>query len=478
MLSHKDIISLLPFIITASGVIVLLLAIAVKRNHSLTQVIAYTTLTAAFASLFWVVGITPHTVGDLYIFDDYSLFYMGIIFLASWIVILFSKSYLEQMPEKIEEYYILILLATLGSVTLTASHHFISFFLGIEVLSTSLYTLIAYLRDRESSFEAGIKYLILAAASSAFLLFGMALVYADTGTMSFTRLALMMQKLPISNLALGGFGLIIVGIGFKLALVPFHLWTPDVYEGAPAPVTAFIATVSKGGVFALWLRFIMDVDAYRFPSFIYVIGIIAAASMLAGNVLALLQQNVKRILAYSSIAHLGYLLVAFLTATSIAVEASTFYLVVYMITTLGAFGIVTILSGKDRDAATIDDYRGLFKRKPFLATLFAIMLLSLAGIPLTAGFISKFYVLMAGVEASLWWLVIILIVSSTIGLFYYLRIVVAMFSSPVEDAEETKAPALSVSNAVVFTLLAVIIIGLGIYPTVLIHVIRLFTGSL
>ncbi len=478
MLSNKDIVSLLPFIITAAGVIVLLLTIAVKRNHSLTHVIAYTTLIAAFASLFYVAGLTPHVVGKLYIIDDYALLYMGLIFLASWIVILFSKSYLEQMPEKIEEYYILILLATLGSATLTASHHFISFFLGIEVLSTSLYTLIAYLRERESSFEAGIKYLILAAASSAFLLFGMALVYADSGTMYFPQLASMMKMVPISMLTLGGFGLIIVGIGFKLALVPFHMWTPDVYEGAPAPVTAFIATVSKGGVFALWLRFIMDVDAYRFPSFIYVIGIIAAASMLAGNVLALLQNNVKRILAYSSIAHLGYLLVAFLTATRIAVEASTFYLVVYMITTLGAFGIVTTLSGKDRDATTIDDYRGLFKRKPFLATLFAIMLLSLAGIPLTAGFISKFYVLMAGVEANLWWLVIILIVSSTIGLFYYLRIVVAMFSPPAEEVVIPEAPALSATNAFVFTLLTVLIIGLGTYPTVLIQVIKLFTGSL
>ena len=472
-MSTQEVISLLPLMITAGGAVLLLLLIGIKRSHQVTHIAGMATLLAAFLAVVIMPHKQPVYVQHLLVMDSFGALYMGVIFLASFFIILISRRYLENVTSDVEEYYILILLATLGSAVLAVAHHFITFFLGIEILSSSLYVLIAFFRYREHSLEAGIKYLILAAVSSAFLLFGMALVYASYGTMYFPELATYLKSGSVPVLAAGGFGLIIVGVGFKLALVPFHLWTADVYEGAPAPVSALVATVSKGGVFALWLRFILDLDAFQFPSLMMVLGIMAAVSMLTGNLLALLQNNVKRILAYSSIAHMGYLLVAFLTGSHLAVESSTFYLIAYMITSLGAFGVVTVISGSDRDATSIDDYKGLFSRKPWLASFFAVMLLSLAGIPLTAGFMGKFYILMAGVEANLWWLVIILVICSTIGLFYYLKIILAMFSQP-EEAVQAK-PIFNLTNTIYFVVLTVGLIGLGIYPTLLIKIIHSFS---
>src|SRR6185369_14212496 len=220
------------------------------------------------------------------------------------------------------------------------------------------------------------------------------------------------------ELMLPGIALIITGFGFKLALVPFHFWTPDVYQGAPAPIAAYVATVSKGAMFALLLRFIGTSAANAYTAVPAIFTIIAISSMFAGNILALLQNNVKRILAYSSIAHLGYILVAFLAGGQLGALAVTFYLVAYFVTILGAFGVVTVLSSGNRDAENLEDYRGLFWRRPALATVFTVMLLSLAGIPITAGFIGKFYILAAGASSAMWALVVMLVVTSAVGLFY------------------------------------------------------------
>ncbi len=475
MLSSNDILSLLPMMISAAGVIILLILIAIKRNHMLANLTAIITLVAAFISLFPISGLTTGKIGQLVIIDDYALFYMGLIFLASFVISLLSRPYLDKATEDIEEYYILLLLATLGSVTLVVSNHFVSFFIGLELLSTSLYVLIAFFRHREISTEAGIKYLVLAAVSSAFLLFGMALIYAETGTMYFPELAVKIPTLEKSLLTLGGLGFLIVGVGFKLALVPFHFWTPDVYEGAPAPVSALVATISKAGIFAVWLRFMNELNIYQVYPVLTVFAIIAAASMLAGNLLALFQQNIKRILAFSSIAHLGYLMVAFLTGGNIAIESTSFYIVAYMITMTGAFGTVTMLSGSEAEAGDLENYRGLMYKRPWIASGFTIMLMSLAGIPLTVGFISKFYILMSGAQAGNWWLLIILVISSTIGLFYYMRIILVMFSREKEKAPVIKAQGLSFTNGFILVLLTILLVGLGIYPSILLNVIKLFS---
>ena len=470
-MTTADLIALSPLIVLACATIVIMLIVAVRRNHALTMALTLLADAVAFALLFVVLRSLPRQVAALLIMDGYSLFYMGLIFAASFVVALLSYSYLKSHREQCEEFYLVLLLATLGSAVLVASTHFVSFFLGLEILSVSLYVLIAYQRTSQRGIEAGVKYLILAAASSAFLLFGMALVYADLGTMELARLSLLISGKAPSSLVLSGLAMIIVGVGFKLAVVPFHMWIPDVYEGAPAPVTAFIATVSKGGMFALLTRYFFRLGLHDSGSLFLLFAIIAIVSMFAGNLLALLQTNVKRILAYSSIAHLGYLLVAFLAGGSIGTAAVTYYLVAYFVTILSAFGVVTMLSLEEREADAMIDYQGLFWQRPWLALVFAASLFSLAGIPLTAGFVGKFYIIAAGVGSALWWLVFILVVNSGIGLFYYLRIVVAMYKNAPRAGQVT-VPSLSLTGTVALAALTLSLVWLGVYPATLIHTVQ------
>jgi NADH-quinone oxidoreductase subunit N len=467
----SDLAALLPLIIIATTVMVVMLAIAFFRDHKLTAFLTLEGLALAGASLAIVSPMIPRRITPLLILDHYGLFYTGLIIVASFAVAALSYSYLEIHEGHREEFYLLLLLATLGCAVLAGSTHFASLFLGVEILSVSLYALVAYLRHSDRSLEAGVKYLILAAVSSAFILFGMALVYAEIGSMDFTHIAARAASPGIRDLPFtAGLAMIIIGLGFKLAVVPFHLWTPDVYEGAPAPVTAFVSTVSKGAVFAVVLRYFRVVGVPISGSIFIIFTIIAISSMFTGNLLALFQSNVKRILAYSSISHIGYILVTLLASGAMAATAAAFYLSAYFITTLGAFGVVTILSGKDRDADSMDDYRGLAWRRPWLAGTFTAMLLSLAGIPLTAGFVGKFYVVAAGIGSGLWLLVIILTVNSALGLYYYLRIIIALYTR-VEKVM-TAAPKLSLSGSAVLAGLTVLLVWLGVYPAPVIQIIQ------
>ena len=462
-------------ILTAATAVLVMLLIAGYRSHGLTVLLTLTGIAVSFASFIKTYSLLPQQVTSLLIIDRYAVFYIGLVLASGFIVAVLSYGYLNKREGDREEFYLLLLLALLGSEILVAASHFVSFFLGLEILSVSLYAMIAYLRG-EGGIEAGFKYLVLASASAAFLLFGMALVYAETGTMSFAAFAAGTVDMK-NTFLLAGIVMIIVGIGFKLAVAPFHLWTPDVYEGAPAPVTAFIATASKGAVFAFLLRYFNTTDiGANYPLFLVFSGI-AIASMFIGNILALLQKNVKRVLAYSSIAHLGYLLVAFLAARTYAFTAVAFYLVAYFVTTLGAFGIITIVSTGQRDADMIDDYKGMAWRRPWLAAVFTAMLLSLAGIPLTAGFIGKFYILKAGAGSSLWLLVIILIINSAIGLSYYLRIVISMFMRPSSGEDSVLSPATSFIDTMTLALLALLLFWIGVYPSLFIDIIQSIGSS-
>jgi len=461
----RDITALLPLIVLAGTANVVMLAIAFKRNHALTAGLTLAGLAAAFLSLFAASPLAPRQVTSLLLVDQYALFYMGLIIISAAAVAVLSYEYLEKRDGRREELYLLLVLATLGCAALVASSHFVSFLLALEILSISLYAMIAYLQDQKLALEAGIKYLILASASAAFLLFGAALIYADTGTMSFSHLG---ANAP-GSLLLSGIVLTITGIGFKLAVVPFHLWTPDVYEGASAPVGAFVATTSKGAMVALLLRYFSFSGTLEYRPVFLVFSVIAIASMCAGNFLALRQRNVKRILAYSSIAHFGYILVAVLAGRTMATQAVSFYLVAYFATILVSFGCVAVLSNSERDADNLEDYRGLFWRHPVIAGVFTAALLSLAGIPATMGFLGKFYVLAAGASAAAWALILILVLTSVAGLFYYLRIVVALYSASPEPAPvQTVSP----RGAFVVVVLAVLLIYFGVYPSPLLNLIR------
>jgi NADH-quinone oxidoreductase subunit N len=480
-MSAADLTALLPLLVLSGTVVLLMLAIAFFRHRTLATAIVLAGLTVALLAILPASRVAPQEVTGLLRIDGYALFYVGLLLVAALVVAVLSHGYLGGQSGPREEFGLLLLLATLGSAVLAASTHFASFFLGLEILSVSLYGLIAYLRHRDRSLEAGVKYLILAAASSAFLLFGMALVYADQGTLAFQKLVVSRPNLSgesLSPLFLAGLGLMTVSLAFKLAIVPFHLWAADVYEGAAAPVTAFVATVSKGGVFALLVRFLTGIghEAYR-PIFIAITAL-AVASMLAGNLLALLQQNVKRLLAYSSIAHLGYLLVAFLASGSLALTASTFYLVGYIVTTLAAFGVVTVLSTPEGDADDLEAYRGLFWQRPGLALVLALSLFSLAGMPLTAGFVGKIYLVAAGAGSALWLLVIVLAVGSAVGLYYYLRWIVVMYQQPDSVSEPSSGPALPLAGGAVLGLLLLVLVWLGVYPAPLLDLIETVVASL
>ncbi|HEX6224843.1 MAG TPA: NADH-quinone oxidoreductase subunit N [Chryseolinea sp.] len=474
-MTKTDFLSIVPLFILTSSAILILFSIAVKRNHKVIYVITTVSLAADFVYLAVYKAAQKWVIEPLFIFDGFGTFNTGLILLTALAVTMISYAYFEQREERKEEYYILLILATLGAIVLVISKHFVSLFLGLEILSVSLYSMIAYLRKRERSDEAGIKYLILAAFSSAFLLFGMALVYAAVGSMDFSTIAQHLSSLPeMPLIVFAGFGLMLTGIGFKLGVVPFHMWTADVYEGAPAPVTAFIATVSKGGMMALLVRFFVEINGYQYHSLILIFTIIAIASMFAGNFLALKQTNVKRLLAYSSIAHIGYLLVAFLAGGKLGVEAVSFYLVAYFITTTGAFGILATLSDKDRDAELLQDYRGLFWRRPLTATVFASMLLSLAGIPLTAGFIGKFYIVAAGVDSNQWLLVVMLAVNSALGLYYYLKIIATMaerFETEKQRAEQLH-PSVYIISGVTMSILTLLLVWIGLQPSAIMVLIR------
>ncbi len=466
-----DFIALLPLLIVAATAIAVMLAVAAHRSHALSASLSFAGLAAAFASLWIAAPYAPRQVTPLLVIDRYALFYIGLIVAASMAFIPLAYGYLEKSAGEHDELYILLLVATLGSTVLVASSHFVSLFLGLELLSVALYAMIAYPRFRPLPLEAGIKYLVLAAVSAAFLLFGMALIYGALGTMQFAEIASRLTGTGFDRwLVLPGLGLILTGFGFKLAVVPFHVWTPDVYQGAPAPVTAYIATVSKGAMFAVLLRYFYGSGAHGLRPVYLVFTIIAIASMFAGNILALLQDNVKRILAYSSIAHLGYMLVAFQASGDLGPTAVTFYLVAYFVTILGAFGVVGILSDGTRDADTLEDYQGLFWRRPALAAVFTAMLLSLAGIPVTAGFIGKFYVIAAGASAAMWGPVVILVITSAIGLYYYLRIVVALYGPPRQP--RLAQPALALPGALALAVLAACLIFFGVFPQSLLGIIR------
>lgn len=461
-MNNPALIASSPLLIVGATAVVAMIGIAIRRSHGGTAAICIFGLALALANLWLAQDSVPVQINALLVIDRYALVYMGIILAASLLVLLLSYPYLERRSEHKEEFYLLLVLATLGSMVLAASTHMVSFFLSLELLSISLYALIAYPRTETAPLEAAIKYLILAASSSAFLLFGLALIYIAQGNMEFSRISVVPDNSSASFAYLAGIVLMITGIGFKLAVVPFHLWTPDVYQGAPLPVTAFVATVSKGGVFAFLLRWLYAGSASTF-ALPLTLTIIAIASMLIGNLLALRQTNIKRLLAYSSIAHMGYFLVAVVAGRNLGPTAATYYLTAYIATILGAFGCLLVLSQTTRETETFDDVRGLFWRRPVVASIFTAMILSLAGIPLTAGFLGKFYVLAAGASATAWTLIIVLIVSSTMGLVYYLRIIVAMFADE-KPAVSTEPPRIGISPAIALGVLTVALFVLGVYP--------------
>ena len=470
-MNGTDFLCLTPIMIIAAAPIIIMLTVAFRRSFMVIFGFSLLAFILSFLSIYFLIPEIPHPISSILMIDGFTVLLSAIIILACIVITALSKAYILYQESEKEEFFIALFVAALGSLILVAANNFVTLFLGLETLSISLFILIAYRRVRDQSIEAGAKYLILASVSSAFLLFGMGLIYTIAGSLEFSKIASFVSSNDYSQpLFLIGFGMMLVGLGFKLALVPFHTWAPDVYHGAPVPIATFTATVSKGAVMAVFLRFFYTIRGYENYNFILVITVIALFSMFVGNLLAIRQQNVKRILAYSSISNMGYLLVTLLVGGEIGIQAAIFYIISYIITTLGAFGVIALLSDRNHDAELLDDYKGLFWKRPWVAFVFTVAMLSLAGIPLTAGFMAKFYIVFAGVDSKLWLLVGSLILNSVIGLYYYLRVISTMFST----ANNQTLPVISFMGQFTLGLIVISILWLGIFPQWIFQLISQF----
>ncbi|TCW00314.1 NADH-quinone oxidoreductase subunit NuoN [Biostraticola tofi] len=478
-ITPQQLIALLPLLIVGLTVVVVMLCIAWRRNHFVNATLTVIGLNLALLSLWFVGQVGPQDVTPLVRVDGFSMFYTALVLLASLATSTFAYSWLAGYTSNKDEFYLLVLIAAMGGILLSGANHMGSLFLGIELISLPLFGLVGYAYRLKRSLEASIKYTLLSAAASSFLLFGIALIYANAGDLSFAGLGSKLNDAMLHQpLLLAGLGMMIVGLGFKLSLVPFHLWTPDVYQGAPAPVSTFLATASKIAIFAVVMRLFLYAPVTNSEVVRLVLSIIAVASILFGNLMALGQSNIKRLLGYSSISHLGYLMVGLVAVQQqvLALEAVAVYLAGYLFSSLGAFGVVSLMSSPHRgdDADSLYSYRGLFWHKPILSAVLTVMMLSLAGIPMTLGFIGKFYIMALGVQAHLWWLTGAVVLGSAIGLYYYLRVMVSLYLSPPESLRrDTPSNWALTAGGVVVLISALMVLLLGLYPQPLISLVHL-----
>src|SRR6267142_217363 len=393
--------------------------------------------------------------------DTFSIFFHFLIPGISAICILASFDYLDQQNIRSGEYYGLILFGTVGMVLMSCAIELVLIFIALEISSISTYILAGYRRRNATGTESAIKYFLLGSFATAFFLYGVAMMFGATGSTSIPEIANAIWANP-TTLVYAATALMLIGLGFKIAAAPFHVWTPDVYEGAPAPVVALMSTGPKAAAFAVLLRILFGADT---PGWFWLVWISAALSMTLGNVGALVQNNVKRMLAYSSIAHAGYLLVAFLgprDSSALGASAAIFYAATYAVMNVGAFAVVSHLAAADERYVSIDDYAGLSRRAPWLAAMLSIFLLSLIGIPVTGGFLAKFYVFTAAMKANLVGLTIIGVVNSAIAAYYYLRLIVVMYMR--DGREDAPVLPLRPSVAVAVAISAAATLYLGLWP--------------
>jgi NADH-quinone oxidoreductase subunit N len=388
--------------------------------------------------------------------DSFSVFFHFLVAAVTAVVILTSFEYMRVQEIRAGEYYALLLFGAVGMSLMSSAVELVLIFIALEISSISTYVLAGFRRRAAISSEASVKYFLLGSFATAFFLYGVAMMFGATGSTSIVVIGDVLRSGQVPLLAYAGVALMFVGLGFKVAAAPFHVWTPDVYEGAPAPVVGFMSTAPKAAVFAVLLRLMFEAHA---PGRIWLIWVVAALSMTIGNVAALVQDNVKRLLAYSSIAHAGYLLVAFAAFPDNGIPAVMFYTASYAAMNVGAFAVVSHFAGAGERYVTLEDYAGLGRRSPILAGALTIFLLSLIGIPVTGGFFAKFYVFSAALQANLVGLVIIGVLNSAIGAYYYLRIIVVMYMREPQLDAPTTPVSMGLGVALAVSLAATIYLG-------------------
>ncbi len=459
-----DLIALAPVIVlSVFAMMVLVVDLFGGRNKTLLVFISLVGLLMTAISAFAKNPIPAYSFNDSYIVDHLSLFFICIFTISSALAILLSVEYNEREGIRAGEYYALILFCTIGMILLASSTDMIMIFLGIEIVSICLYVLAGIRRDNLRSNEAALKYFLLGAFATGFLLYGMTLVYGSTGHTNLFKIAEFVQNPEAQSnpLLLMGLVLLIIGFGFKVASVPFHMWAPDVYQGAPTPITAFMAVGPKAAAFAAFFRVFAETFPEMAPSWEIILSTIAVLSMFFGNLGAIMQTNIKRMLAFSSISHAGYILMAVIAKNSLGASSLLFYMLAYAFTTFGIFGIIILLGRKGEENLEIENYSGLAYRHPILALSMTVFLLSLGGLPPFAGFIAKFYIFSAAIQEGLVTLVIIAVLNSAISFYYYLKVVVFMYMK--EPEAEFQISLTPLTLFVVF-IGVFVTINMGIFP--------------
>jgi len=477
-----DLRPVIPALIVAiTGLVVLLTQAFTPRGERGPYAgLAVTGLVGALIAVFRIAasGERNASLGGSIVADDFALFLHVVILGVGILAVLLSASYLRSIRTERGEYYTLLLFSVVGMLGLVSSVEMISLFVALEVMSVALYALAGMRRDELESQEAAVKYFITGAFASSFFLYGVALLYGATGSTSLAQIgsAIAYGGAGSGPLILLGAGLLLVGFGFKVASVPFHMWVPDVYQGAPTTVTAFMGAGVKVAAFAALLRVFDGALAPAASIWQPAVAMLALLTMIIGNLGALAQSNLKRMLAYSSIAHAGYLLTGLVAAPALAAEAILFYLVGYAAVTLGGFGVFAALSRDGREPLTLQDVAGLGERRPALAAAMTVFLISLTGVPVSAGFVGKFYLFGAAVNSGWVLLAVVGVLMSVVSAYYYLRVVVAMYMS-APSAEDTWGP-VSFSSRLALAVSAVVVLGLGIYPAPVLALARLAASCL
>ena len=416
-----------------------------------------------------------YAFNGLWVVDNYCRFFKLIFLLGTGLTILISIKYVENEGVQHGEYFALILFATLGMMIMASGTELMTLFLGLELMSISLYALAGYTRTRMISNEAALKYFLLGSFATGFLLYGMALLYGASGTTSLHGIAVFIAKDHLKTpMPLIGMALLVIGFGFKIAVVPFHMWAPDVYQGAPSPVTAFMSAGPKAAAFAAFVRVFVDALPGLHGQWVLLIWVLAALTMTVGNVIALVQDNIKRMLAYSSIAHAGYVLVAFLSAGELGISSILYYMLAYTFMNIGAFAVITMLGGKNEERVNISDYAGLGYTHPIAAVAMSLFLFSLAGIPPTAGFMGKFYIFSAAIKQGYLGLAIIGVMNSVVSVYYYLRVTIAMYMKEPVVYAESSIPSLIFSPACVIAIVISVcgVLRMGLFPSDYIDIAR------
>jgi len=455
------------FVLTMICIVLVVDLFLTDKNRSVTYLLSHATLLGAAILTVVVQSAVPEfTFSGMFVNDSMGTVLKLFIYLSTAVVLIYSRDYLIERDLYKGEFFVLALFAVLGMMIMVSANNLLTIYLGLEVLSLAMYAMVALNRDSSVASEAAMKYFVLGAIASGMLLYGMSMLYGATGSLDHAEIASFVSQGSTDDIVLK-FALvfIVIGLAFKLGAVPFHMWVPDVYHGAPTAITLFISTAPKIAAFAMLMRLLVEGLGGLLVHWQDMLIIIAVLSIIAGNVIAIAQTNLKRMLAYSTISHVGFLMLGIIAGTSEGYSAGMFYVIVYALMSLAAFGMIILLSRNGFEADTLDDFKGLNQRSPWFAFMMLITLFSMAGVPPTVGFYAKLAVLSAVVEIGLVWLAVVAVVFSVIGAFYYLRVIKFMYFDKAVDL----APITSAYDMrAVMSANGIIILLLGIYPTGLI----------